>query len=130
MVDGFYSVSRPTLQFIREGAAGGDSATCPAHGLPGKDSSQLRVEPHAVLTTAAEIAIEVRRGIERIAAQQDLRHRRLPQRKVSRGNEQVGAAAADQLGQLALFKPEPSRGSGRHVKIRHADVRKVLKLTS
>src|SRR5438067_769731 len=126
VVDGHNFLVSPLIQFGGKRSAGSDGALRPIDRFFSEDPLQASIQPETVFPTIPKIAIEMSRGVKRVPAQQDLRNSRLPQRKVTCGDEHFSSGVTDDCLHFMLFEPEPPRSAHG---IRYRDALNVLERT-
>ena len=100
--------SSPAPQFAGEGH-GSDGAVRGTHRPAGEGCLQPGIKPQTIVAPITQVAEKIRRSVQRIAAEEDLRNGGAVEGKISRRQHDISLGLANQAGQVALFEPESFR---------------------
>ena len=115
-------LAAPGAEFAREGFAGRHRHIRPFDGLTGKPAFHQCVDPHRIVAARAHVARKILGCIERIARQKDLRHGRIPERKIARRNQYLRSAVLNEPGKRCLLVVEALQRIGEILDLDERDI--------
>src|SRR5258708_40155117 len=84
MMEGSHFPAGPVTEFTGKSMAGSHGKLRTLNRLPCEKPFQSSIRPQPVFAAAEQVAAEIAGGIERIPAQQNLRHGRIPDCEIAR----------------------------------------------